>query len=177
MYAPELTNELDKVSLLSPLINVSSTSCCIAFKYYMYGDNVTSGSLEVSILDDVLFRRRYSLVDSWTTGKITLRRHCVGQMEFTAIRGDTSTELMDIAIDEVWVTPGECVGENSGKSDAASAVVHIVLLSCRLRTYNMKSLLQIRRPTAVIGATSTRPTAALFRAKETPIGRFTAGSR
>ena len=112
MHAPELARTNYKVSLKSPLLNAVSR-CCVSFKYYMYGDNTTFGSLEV-IASKLRFRRRYSLKDSWETGMVSLRS-CTGYVEFIAIRGDTSSDLMDIAIDEVWVTQGLCDGENRGK--------------------------------------------------------------
>ena len=118
MHAPDLIGAKDWVGLRSPFFNITyaeATHACIAFKYYMFGDKLDFGSLEMRFQNDLIFRQRHSIADKWHTGKATTEYSFIGSITFKAFRAGVITDLMDIAIDEVWVTPGVCTGENTGE--------------------------------------------------------------
>jgi hypothetical protein len=79
----------------------------------MFGDDLDLGSLELWWDTELVFRRRYSLGDEWYTGKAALS-NCVGRPVFKAYKGGSSNDMVDIAIDEVWIVPGVCSGEQTG---------------------------------------------------------------
>ncbi|XP_078331594.1 MAM and LDL-receptor class A domain-containing protein 2-like isoform X2 [Crassostrea virginica] len=98
----------EKAILESPPIPIPTGSVCLTFAYHMYG--IDMGVLEVAFGNVTYFYEAGDKGNQWRKARITLREFTNYPMNdkihFIATRGIGFRG--DIAIDDIWITEGEC---------------------------------------------------------------------
>ncbi|XP_060710565.1 zonadhesin-like [Hemiscyllium ocellatum] len=105
------------IRLTSPSLNISG-EVCVEFSYHMYGQTSDGGTLNVLVAEGpsrlLLWNRTVPQSHAWLSGAVTVPGSSSRSIQviFEAVRG--STEVGDIALDNVAVVTGPCFSCPSG---------------------------------------------------------------
>ncbi|XP_077978881.1 MAM and LDL-receptor class A domain-containing protein 1-like [Glandiceps talaboti] len=106
-----------KAKLYSEVLSAGQDYRCLEFWYYMYGINMGTLQVDVTIAEDpdspdTIWTLSGNQNDKWNYGKIPFKALKESQIIFIGTRGDGSKS--DIAIDDIVISNGYCIGAPNG---------------------------------------------------------------